>query len=393
MRIKLVYLLMFGILCILSMPAMAAVFTMTGGDAGNNSSFYNTGGSYLWSPAGAPVSSGDPVNNPNIYYTCGYLMRSPATGSGYLTGDYTFAGDKLVIGYSPTGTLANAFTAGYAVNDSLIFKQNQQTLTVNNLVLDAGVVRDGLGADIDTWGLAGNLYITANGGAFAEQSKGVISAVISGPGPLYVGDNGNNYTDATHRGLYISSPLNTYAGNIIMNSGTTTAGRSQLCFTSGSVMNFNIGANGVNNSISGIGMLTANGTFNINVSGADTTLGNLWTLIASTVVPPTTNIPTGEATGMLAMYEGNGHFTGSTAGGNMAYTGYGSNATGDTFNIAGFTKEYSGFWAQAIPSSPNYFVFNENDGTLRVLNTVPEPATCIMLVLAAMGIAFYSRKK
>ena len=219
------------------------------------------------------------------------------------------------------------------------------------------------------------------------------SAAISGPGPLYIGDNGNNYSDATHRGLYINSAANTYAGNIIMNSGTTTAGRSQLVFTSGSVMNFNIGANGVNNSISGIGMLTANGTFNINVSGADTTLGNLWTLIGSGIVPPTTNIPTGAAAGMFAMYEGNGHFTGSTAGGNMAYTGYGANATGDTFNVAGFTNEGGGFWAEAIPASPNYFVFNESNGTLTVLDTVPEPATWIMLILAAMGIAFYSRTK
>jgi hypothetical protein len=393
MRIKLVYLLVLGILCILNTPALAdTAFNMTAGDGANNSSFFNTGGVTTWNPAGLPVSSGNPLNL-NVYYTGGNLMRSPASGAGYLAGDYTFAGDKLVIGYSSTGTLANAFTAGYAINDSLIFKQNQQTLTVNNLVLDAGVVRGGLGADADTVVLAGNLYATANGGAFAEQEKDVISALISGPGPLYIGDVGNNYTDATHRGLYINSAANTYAGNIILSSGTTLIGRSQLCFTTGSVMNFNIGATGVNNNISGIGMLTANGTFNINVSGADTTLGNTWTLIASTVVPPTTNIPTGEATGMLAMYEGNGHFTGTTAGGNMAYTGYGANATGDTFNVAGFTNEGGGFWAEAIPASPDYFVFNENNGTLKVMDTVPEPATCIMLVLAAMGIAFYSRKK
>ena len=267
MRNTLVCLLVFGIICILSAQAVAATnFVMTGGDAGNNSSFYNTGGSYLWSPAGAPTTSGDPLN-PNVYYTGGNLMRSPASGSGYLSGDFTFAGDELVVGYSPTGTLANAFTAGYAINDSIIMKLNQQTLTVNNLVLDAGVVRDGLGADSDTWVVAGNLYVTANGGEFAEQSKGVIASVISGPGPIYVGDNGNSYTDSTHRGLYITSGANTYAGNIIFNNGAGVAGRSVLTFTSGSVMNFNIGANGVNNSISGLGTLTANGTFNINVSG------------------------------------------------------------------------------------------------------------------------------
>ncbi|MGA2062195.1 MAG: PEP-CTERM sorting domain-containing protein, partial [Thermoguttaceae bacterium] len=59
----------------------------------------------------------------------------------------------------------------------------------------------------------------------------------------------------------------------------------------------------------------------------------------------------------------------------------------------GFTNEGNGYWAEAIPASPNYFVFNESNGTLDVQSVVPEPATCIMLVLAAMGIAFYSRKK
>ena len=58
MRIKLVYLLMFGILCILSTQAMAdTAFNMTGGDAGNNSSFFNTGGANMWNPAGLPVSN------------------------------------------------------------------------------------------------------------------------------------------------------------------------------------------------------------------------------------------------------------------------------------------------------------------------------------------------
>ncbi len=403
MRIKLVYLLMFGILCILNVQAMADTdFVMTQGDNANNSSFYNTGGVSWWSPAGLPVNSGDP-NNLNVYYGGGYLIRSPASGSGYLTGDFNFTGDavggataQLRIGLNPsgvlgTGTNSGAFTTGYATNDSLIFKQNQQTLTVYNMVLDKGIVRDGLGADSDTVHLAGNLYITANAGGFAAQCKVVIDSLVSGPGPIYIGDVGNVYTDATHRGVYFTSGASTYAGNIIFDNDSNAAGRSQLIFTSGSVMNFNIGANGVNNSITGLvngGMLTANGTFNINVSVADTTLGDQWILIGSGVVPPTTG--PGAGTGMLAIYAGAGHFTGSTAGGNSAY----SNTGADTFNVAGFTNEGGGYWAEAIPSSSNYFVFNEGNGTLYVLDTVPEPATIVMILtgLLGMGLIWLRRK-
>ena len=104
------------------------------------------------------------------------------------------------------------------------------------------------------------------------------------------------------------------------------------------------------------------------------------------VVAPTTNIPTGEATGMLAMYEGNGHFTGTTAGGNMAYTGYGANAGADTFNVLGFNNQGGGVWSQPIDGSGNYFVFNEGNGTLSVANTVPEPATAVMALFGVLGM-------
>jgi len=382
MRIKLVYLLMFGILCVLNIQALGVSVDMNANNGGNTSSFNQN---VNWGGIGGPPAAG------NAYSTGGYLMRSPANGSGYLTGDFTFAGDSLTVGYSSTGTNAQNYAAtGYANNNALLFKLAQQTLTVPNLIMDAGDVRDGL-SDGSLEVLAGNMYVTPNGSGFACQALLVVQSAISGPGPIYIGTEGNVYTDCTHRSILFGSAASTYQGNIIFNSGNTTV-TSQLCLLAGSVMNFAPTANGVTNSISGLGgggMLTANGTFNIITAGADTTLGNVWQLVGPGVVPPTTNIPAGEPGGMLAMYEGDAHLTGSTAAGNLAFSLTGA----DSFNVAGFTNEGNGYWAEAIPASPNYFVFNESNGTLDVQSVVPEPATCIMLVLAAMGIAFYSRKK
>jgi hypothetical protein len=347
MRIKLVYLLMFGILCILSTPAMAAVFNMTGNDAGNTSSFYNTGGANMWSPSGLPVSSGDPLN-PNVYYTAGWLMRSPASGTGYLSGDFTFAGDKLVVGYSSTGTLGVPFTpGGAAINDALLFKVANQNLTVNNLVLDAGYIRDGLGTG-QTCSINGNIFVTSNGGGFNAQCLININSAISGPGPIYIGDNGSGEAGRT---VIFTSGASTYTGNIIMApvSGQP-ATRSRLTFAAGSIMNFKPLGNGVNNSISGIGTDVYNGAFNIDLTAADNTIGDTWTLISATPA---------------------------------------SQTYGATFNINGFTSLGDGNTWKAVANSVTY-QYTQNDGTLKV---VPEPATWIMLVLGAMGIAFYSRKK
>ena len=130
------------------------------------------------------------------------------------------------------------------------------------MILDAGYIRDGLGSS-DIWTIAGNISVTSNGGGFAAQCRFNVDSVISGSGKLYIADNGSGEAART---IYIDSGLNTYNGSIQMLS-RSDATHSRLTFTANSLMNFTIGANGVNNSISGIGTAEFDGDFNIDLTG------------------------------------------------------------------------------------------------------------------------------
>ena len=316
------------IVAVLAIPATSrAQVVMTASDSLGNSSFNAAGN---WSPAGAPTAG-------NTYSTVGWLLRGPASGTAY-----TFGGDSLTVGGgsgAAAGGSAFLTSSGTltANNNALIYKITGQTLTVNNLILDGAQIRDGLN-DNSTWALNGNLTVTANGGAFVAQALGTINSVISGPGPIYIGDQGN--VSDTGRGIFFTSGASTYSGNIIM--GEPTAQRSRFTLTSTSVMNFNIGANGVNNSIS-IGTQYAEfaGAFNLNLAGADNTLGDTWTLV-------------------------------STSAG-------GSDIVDGTFAVNGFTQNGT-LWDESANGTT--YEFNQVTG---VLTVVPEPST---MALIGMGLGF-----
>jgi fibronectin-binding autotransporter adhesin len=77
-------------------------------------------------------------------------------------------------------------------------------------------------------------------------------------------------------GVLTLSGVNTYTGNTVINSGTLhLADNAQLKFV--------IGANGVSNQITGSGTLELLGDFDLDLSGADVTSGNSWTLVAPSV--------------------------------------------------------------------------------------------------------------
>ena len=70
----------------------------------------------------------------------------------------------------------------------------------------------------------------------------------------------------------ILSGQNTYTGNTTVSGGTLT-------LANGGGLQFVIGANGVNNGISGTGAVNLNGAFNFNLTGAGTTVGNSWNIV------------------------------------------------------------------------------------------------------------------
>jgi PEP-CTERM motif len=301
----------------------AALVTMTANDAFGTTSFNAAG---TWSDGSAPSAGND-------YSTLGYLLRSPTTA-----GTYTFAGDSLTVGGGSGGA---AFDPVVGNNNSFIFKVSGITLTVNDLILDGSQIRDG-NATGDWAALDGNIFITANGGAFMAQETNIINSVISGSGNMYIGDDGNN--DAG-RGEIFTSGLSTFNGNIIFGNNGSDAGRSRATWAAGSILNFDIGASGMNNNISGQGTATFDGDFDFDLTGAGTAIGNSWI-----IVDPTT----------VASY-------------------------GATFGINGFTQDGS-LWDTAANGVEYQF-----DPASGVLAVVPEPGSVAML-LSGLGMLLGLRR-
>jgi hypothetical protein len=253
--------------------AQADTVNLAATDTLNNSSFNTAGG---WNPSGVPVAGND-------YVVAIQRLRTPAA-----TGDFTFAGSSLTI----------STTAG-----NLTFKGNSSAIiTVPNLILSGGLI-DHLNSSTQIFTLAGALSVTGTGSRIsATQGPIMVTAPISGAGDLTISNNlGTTF-----------SAVNTFTGNLIVNGAFTLADAGTLVF--------DIGASGVNNSVSGTGTAAFNGSFTIDLTDAGNTVGDSWTLV---------NV------------------------GTLAET------FGATFSIAGFT-ENEGVWTSASGT----YQFSETTGVL-----------------------------
>lgn len=138
-------------------------------------------------------------------------------------------------------------------------------------------------------------------------------------------------------GILTLSGSNTYTGNTTISAGTLLLGNP------GS-MTFAVGANGVNNMITGTGFLTLQGTFVFDLTGAAIVDGNSWMLVDV-------------GTLLAATYD-------------------------PSFAVSGFT-ESSDVWTKVDGS--NTWTFTESTGVLD-LSVVPEPGS---LLLVAGGLMFF----
>jgi hypothetical protein len=282
-----------------SVDAQAINVNLTGSDGLGGSSFNAAG---FWNNAAPPSAAND-------YFTGDFILRTPPDANSH-----TFGGNSLTVNN----------TNGYP--QGLFYKGTGNTgiVTINNLKLDGGLIAHGNGVG-DLFQLAGSISVNSASTIFAKQGNIDISAPISGTAGLTIPQ-----TDApTETGNRFVTLLgaNTYTGNI------NVVGKLRLG-PAGS-MKFQIGANGVNNNVSGTGIAQYNGAFNIDLTGASTTLGHSWTL--TSVATP---------------------------------------SYGDTFDIPGFLEYASGMWVK------DSYQFSEATG---ILSVAPAPDLLTLRVNTTNG--------
>ncbi|MCO6046539.1 PEP-CTERM sorting domain-containing protein [Aeoliella sp. ICT_H6.2] len=278
----------------------AATVTTTGRDGFGASSFNSAG---IWSDASAPSAGNDYIVDDED------RVRTPADGSSY-----TFAGDSLEI--TAVGSGGDLNIAGLSYKGT----GNTGTITVDNLILNGGSINHISGVE-DIFNLGGTIDVVSDSIIYAKQGPINILSPISGSATIT-----NPGSDGDGRTVTLASSGNTFTGSIV-NEG-------RFALADDAVMNFVVGASGVNNSISGGGPQTAlDGDFVIDLSGASTNLGDNWGLVTAS-----------------------------------------SAAYGSTFSIAGFTEAGPGIWTSSANGAT--YAFETATGSLSV---VPEPSSIMML--------------
>lgn len=304
-----------GVLLLAATVVHAADVTLTATDtASTTSTSFNSAGN--WDDPNPPSSGND-------YFTGAFNILTPNT-----TNDYSFAGASLTVGSG--GALV--YGGGKGTN----------TITVSHLILDGGTIQNSGTNSTTDLRLNGAINITANGGTintgnFAAGST--INAAVSGSGTLVLAGGGSSGRIA------FTSASNTFTGDLSLTSSAT------LTLGTSSQWTFIIGADGVNNSIYGTASQAANfnGVFNFDLSGADATGGNSWTIVDLSSVSATFDPA--------------------------------------NFSVSGFTANGAGtLWTNGV------YQFDETTGLLSVA-AIPEPSTYAFVFGALAGLVAVRRRR
>lgn len=247
------------------------------------------------------------------------------------TGALTLSGNNTYTG----GITATAGTIRVSTNNTAL---GTGALTITSATVNTStsvLLATASGGGART--LANNVAINNNGtgtstlnldGGFAALT---LNGVISG--------NGNVAT--TSSGTVTLGGVNTYTGM------TTVGGNNTLVLANSGALQFLIGANGINNSISGTGTLVLDGTFNFDLTSASAVLGDSWQIVNNATLTET--------------------YSGTFAVG-------GGFSDGDNDNVWTFTN-----------GSGIEYSFAEATGTLSV-TAVPEPSIALLGGLGVLGL-------
>jgi autotransporter-associated beta strand protein len=243
----------------------------------------------------------------------------------------------------------NGIRFGPATGSSNPLTQLTGTLNLNGGIATLNKIFVGGGY---SGGAIYNSYVNLNGGtltALRDQvdfMEGLTSANVKAGGAIF-DTNGKNITvsqaliaDSTSGGLekkgsgtLTLDATSTYTGDTLVNSGTLT-------LASAGGLKFVIGADDVNNKITGAGTVNLDGLFTFDLTAASTTINDSWNIVD-----------------VANLFES-----------------FGSTFSVGTFNRAGGGTG-PGIWTKAIGPSSSY-EFNTGTG---VLTVIPEPNVAAML--------------
>ncbi len=254
----------------------------------------------------------------------------------------TGSGDSGLTLSSATLVAANTITVSSG-GTSRILRNASGTTTTGSIVLDGEVTA--VNASGATFNLAGatGATITGTGGINVATATGSGGAVTIAGAASHTGTNtvtGGNFT--------VSATGSLNGSSTVINTGRTFTTADNSSYT------FDVGANGVNDSITGVGTANLNGDFVFNLSLADTTAGNSWLIVDVGTLTES--------------------FTGTFFVANAGAV--------ETANVWSFTN------------AGTLYEFSELTGRLTISSPVPEPSTYATLAgLAVLGFVSVRRRR
>jgi hypothetical protein len=231
-------------------PSMATTVTLTASNPTGESGFnYKS----QW-------SDGYFAHKGSGYFTGDFTMRTPDNGNSF-----AFAGDSLTVNNT-------------SADRGLLFNGTGTTgvITIGDLRLDGGWIQHGSSSS-DVFRLDGRIDVLSDSHLRAKQGHMNILADIEGNHTLTI-----HPTDG-RTFVRFQSASNTFTGNLV--------NEARFELSMGANFTFALGADGVNNSISGATAAATifNGTFDLDLTDVDYSFGNSWQLVTAAAVTYGTN--------------------------------------------------------------------------------------------------------
>jgi autotransporter-associated beta strand protein len=331
--------------------------------------YANAGGRGLVISRASPTAAGSMNITGGSFSTLGStqadVIGNNATGSLTISGTGSFIGSAAgtIVGLNSGGGTSTFTISGTGSATVATLQLSAATTLVN---LDGGTLTANQIVDVDDSGVIANSNTTFNfNGGTLTAGSGSITAFMTGLTNAYV-KSGGAKIDTSGRDITIGQALlaDSSAGglqkdglgiltlaNVSTYTGDTLVNNGSLALTSAGGLKFKIGADDVNNKITGAGTVSLDGLFTFDLTTASTTLNDSWNIV-----------------NVASLTES-----------------YGSNFNVDTFSREGGGTG-SGIWTKVIDANSSY-QFDTSSG---VLTVIPEPSAAL---LGGLGLLVLLRRR